>query len=297
MTTTRSASSSASSWSCVTKTVVWPVRSWIRAASGADPCAPARRARRTARRATGRAARPRARGRAPRAGAGRRKAARGSAFRGRPAGRARAVRATRLLDLGLGGPLAALAHRQTEGDVVGHGHVAEQGVVLEHEADIAPAATARETRPRRRTAPCPRSAKSKPAGSRSSVVLPEPDGPSRARNSPERISSDVVQRRESGRIPCDVLNANFHIDGVTFQCRAAGSDLGMRHSSSDLTTSVTRASRASSEATAKAANEIIFVVEDLDLQRHGVRQPRIWPETTETAPNSPMARALQSRTP
>ena len=38
----------------------------------------------------------------------------------------------------------------------------------------------------------------------------------------------------------------------------------------DLTTSVTRASRASSEATAKARGEVVLVVENLDMQRHGV---------------------------
>ena len=38
---------------------------------------------------------------------------------------------------------------------------------------------------------------------------------------------------------------------------------------------------------------IVFVVQDLDLQRHGVGKARTWPDTTATAPNSPMARALQ----
>ena len=37
----------------------------------------------------------------------------------------------------------------------------------------------------------PASGVSKPAISRMSVVLPQPDGPSRAKNSPEPISSDT----------------------------------------------------------------------------------------------------------
>ena len=78
------------------------------------------------------------------------------------------------------GALAPRPHPQAEGDVVEHGHVAEQRVVLEDEADMALAHGAGAWRPRRRTARAPASACSSPAMMRSSVVLPEPDGPSSA---------------------------------------------------------------------------------------------------------------------
>ncbi len=83
--------------------------------------------------------------------------------------------------------------------------VREEGVVLEHHPDAAPLRAA-PTRPRRR--PCspairtvPASGVSKPAIRRSSVVLPQPDGPSRATTSPCSTHSDVpvdgVRRRRS----------------------------------------------------------------------------------------------------
>ena len=52
--------------------------------------------------------------------------------------------------------------------------------------------------------------------------------------------------------------------------RAAESSSPKRHSRIDLTTSVTSASSASSEATANAAGPLIVVVENLDMQRHRV---------------------------
>ena len=82
-------------------------------------------------------------------------------------------------------------HPQRELDVVRDAHVAEQGVVLEHEADPAVAggdaghvpAVQRDTRPW--------SISTRPAMARSSVLLPLPDGPSSTRNSPCSISSET----------------------------------------------------------------------------------------------------------
>ena len=107
------------------------------AASGAPPAASARaacgRARRTARRAAAAAAETRWRGRAPRAAAGRPRAA---------CGRRSAM--PRELDhlQGFGHPLGDLRlchapHGQRIGDVAGDAHMREQGIVLEHHADVA----------------------------------------------------------------------------------------------------------------------------------------------------------------
>ena len=131
---------------------------------------------------------------------------------------------------------------------------------------------------------------------RSSVVLPEPDGPSSASNSPLRdLEIDVVERREGAELLDDVLDFDGHLDSPSVP---GGSPLRRRrHSRTVFTTSVIRASIASSEATANGADELIFVVENLDCSGMVLVSPRMWPDTTDTAPNSPIARALHSSTP
>ena len=78
---------------------------------------------------------------------------------------------------------------QPVGDVVQRGHVREQAVGLEDDADVALVAGMRvmslpSTRIR------PESSSSSPASARSAVVFPQPEGPSRATSSPGAISSD-----------------------------------------------------------------------------------------------------------
>ena len=158
-------------------------------------------------------------------------------------------------------------HRQAEGDVVEDRHVPEQGVVLEDEADLALAHMAARSRPRRRRGSLPPSGVSSPAMMRSSVVLPEPDGPSRATSSPAgTVEADVLQGGEAAELLADIFDLDAHI--VTFRWHQdRGSSLAVRpssiasccrtfHSTTVLTTRVTRASRASSEATAKAAAKL-----------------------------------------
>ena len=74
-------------------------------------------------------------------------------------------------------------HGQRIGNVAGDAHVREQGIVLEHHADVALCGIAiRDIRPSTRMRP--ESAVSKPAITLSSVVLPEPLGPRMVTNSP-----------------------------------------------------------------------------------------------------------------
>ena len=61
-----------------------------------------------------------------------------------------------LLDLAPRPGARARPHAQAERDVLEHGHVAEQRVVLEHEADARGRARCARWRPRRRTSTCPR---------------------------------------------------------------------------------------------------------------------------------------------
>ena len=110
---------------------------------------------------------------------------------------------------------------------------------------------------------------------RSSVVLPEPDGPSSATSRPGRhVEIDVVQRGEfaealgdSARCRCSCVLLRS-----IARCAPRGEFAAGAIPAALLTTSVTRASSASSEATANAADEVVFVVQDLDVQRHGVGQ-------------------------
>jgi hypothetical protein len=91
---------------------------------------------------------------------------------------------------------------QAEGDVVGHAQVRKQGVVLEHHADAArsggSAAGAADTWP---LSGSPRRTGSKPAMARSTVVLPQPEGPSRQPMRPASSSreSDRSSPRRCGR--------------------------------------------------------------------------------------------------
>ena len=85
------------------------------------------------------------------------------------------------------GRCGARPHAQAEGDVLAHGHVPEQRVVLEHEAHAGARCTRRLGDVLAVEADAaPRSGRSSPAMMRSSVVLPEPDGPSSATSSPVR---------------------------------------------------------------------------------------------------------------
>ena len=77
---------------------------------------------------------------------------------------------------------------QAIGDVAGDGEVGKHRIVLEHHADVAqmrPAAGRCAASPKRIS---PSSSSQKPAIMRSSVVLPQPDGPSSVKNSPSPTS-------------------------------------------------------------------------------------------------------------
>jgi len=69
------------------------------------------------------------------------------------------------------------------------------------------------------------------------------------------------------------------------------------HSSVVFSRSVTRASSASTDATAKAPG-MLYSWNSFSTRSGMVSVcPAMWPETTYTAPNSPMARALHRMTP
>ena len=149
------------------------------------------------------------------------------------------------VDFRLGDALPALAHAQAEGDVLEHAHMPEQRIMLEHEADVALADAARQRVLSVEMRPDPRSGHSRPAMMRSSVVLPEPEGPSSATSSPEStVEVDAGKRREGAEALGDIEELDLH--------GRPHSEWAYR-SSTAFAIKVTSASSASSDATANAA--------------------------------------------
>src|SRR6202023_2301862 len=103
------------------------------------------------------------------------------------------------------------------------------------------------------------SGQSRPAMMRNSVVLPEPDGPSRATSSPERISrstwSRAVKAPKRRLTSCSVIfmDSLLHRAGLE---RDFGDQRDQREQ---------RQQRGHRER----GRELIFVVEHFDMQRHG----------------------------
>ena len=96
-------------------------------------------------------------------------------------------------DLGARRTRCSRTRVEAEGDIVGHGHMLEQRVVLENEAD--PPLPHGELR-RVDVAKIHGAAVGvfNPAMTRSSVVLPEPEGPSSATSSPGAMSSETSRK-------------------------------------------------------------------------------------------------------
>ena len=134
--------------------------------------------------------------------------------------------------------------------------------MLEHEADMALAGAVRRAHPRRRTETSPAVGQSSPAMIRSSVVLPEPDGPSSATNSP------VATFRST---PSSAMNVpNFLHDILDFNATRGYSPLvqtpledGFHHQRDQRQHRQQRGDR-------ERRHELIFVVEHFHMQRHGV---------------------------
>ena len=110
---------------------------------------------------------------------------------------------------------------------------------------------------------------------RSSVVLPEPDGPSSASSSPARCRGrDVIAA------PCSAEGLGRRLErmsecaavlGVSAVGRAASSS-PCRHSRTDLSDERDEGEAGQQRGDGEGGDEVVFIVEDLDVQRHGVGQ-------------------------
>jgi hypothetical protein len=92
--------------------------------------------------------------------------------------------------------------------------VREQRIVLEHGVDVAPVGRHALGGLPEDLDMAPRSAARSPAISRRQVVLPEPDGPSMAKNSPSAISRSTPSTARTGsEMARDVLEATAAVMG------------------------------------------------------------------------------------
>src|SRR6185295_5516050 len=114
------------------------------------------------------------------------------------------------------------------------------------------------------------------------------------------MKAHVIQNGERAESFGDVIDLNTH-DGLPGWAFHAGSwvdrDGADFRSMTVFTMSVTIANNVRSEATANAPTALYSLYRISTCNGIVLVSPRIWPDTTETAPNSPIARALQSITP
>ena len=106
---------------------------------------------------------------------------------------------------------------------------------------------------------------------RSSVVFPEPDGPSSATSSPVGIFRvDVIERGKLSEFL--VIFCASMLMGLLFSVPARRFRQLAPRSPFDtvFTTSVTSASKRQQRRHRERGGELIFVVENLDVQRHGI---------------------------
>ena len=128
---------------------------------------------------------------------------------------------------------AGAARLQPEGHVLVDGHVRIERVALEHHGDAALGRLRRRSRSAPSMAIVPSVTSSRPAIIRSSVDLPQPDGPTKTQNSPSRDGEvDAVQDRDR-RSSC----------GLPVSSRSAMTFLHRRSSRSPNSTSSSPSSR------------------------------------------------------
>src|SRR5258705_6311835 len=113
---------------------------------------------------------------------------------------------------------------------------------------------------------------SKPAITRNSVVLPEPDGPSKAINSPSLMSR--LTPRKAPVLPKSFAISTTRIcNRASSHARWAGQGLAVVHFKQRLREQRDERQKRQQRRHGESRGEIVFVVEDFDLQRHGVGEP------------------------
>src|SRR3989442_9958575 len=190
------------------------------------------------------------------------------------------------------------AHAQPEGDVLEHGEVPEERVVLEDEAHV--------TLGRRRVghvlvgvADGARVGDLQAGDDAEQRRLPRAGGAEeRQQRAARHLEAHLVESDERPEGLRHALDRDAHASPRWVRSRAASArSRRVFHSSAVFTNSVTSASMASTDDSAKAPGRL-YSWKSFSTRRGMVSVfPAMWPETTYTAPNSPIARALQRITP
>src|SRR5690606_33402822 len=181
-----------------------------------------------------------------------------------------------------------------KGHVVEHLHVFEQGVVLEHKTHLAfPHMGSRCIFALQQYAAAVglfQASDNAQQGGFAATGWPQ----QRHQFPGGKIQGDVIQRHKAAELFVNIVDLNAHDEASRV---ADSSDCSTRCSTHTLITKVNNASRASREATAKAAANWYSLYRISTCSGMVLVSPRILPDTTDTAPNSPMARALHRITP
>src|SRR5690606_8338520 len=111
---------------------------------------------------------------------------------------------------------------------------------------------------------------SSPAMRRSSVVLPEPEGPSRAISSPERISSETSW--SAGKVSNSLRTlVTRTCMGSILSMSAGGGEFGaVAHFKERLQRQRHQRKAGQQRGDREGAGGVVVVVKDLDMQGHGV---------------------------
>src|SRR5262249_26753792 len=112
------------------------------------------------------------------------------------------------------------------------------------------------------------------------------------------VETDIVESQEAPEPLHDVLDGDAHASPPAFSRRSfSARSRRVFHSSVVFTRSVTSASSARIDATANAPG-MLYSWNSFSTRSGMVSVwPAMWPDTTYTAPNSPIARALHRMTP
>src|SRR5262249_27454606 len=185
-----------------------------------------------------------------------------------------------------------VAHAEPERDVLEDRQVTEERVVLEHEADV-PLADRGVGDVLLVVEDRARVGHVEPRDDAEEGRLPGARRPEqREQLAAGDLEAHVVQRDERAERLRKMPDRDAH-----WRRSASARSRRVFHSSAVFTKSVTSASMASTDATANAPGRL-YSWKSFSTRSGMVSVfPAMWPETTYTAPNSPIARALQRITP
>src|SRR4051794_40253546 len=119
---------------------------------------------------------------------------------------------------------------------------------------------------------CPRSGISSPAITRSSVVLPDPDGPRSARSSPARTSSDTPRRAAVSPNSLAIPATRMSMPVPRSMGRSSGESIAVSPLEERLGCQGDNGQKSEERSDGEGRDEVVLIVENLNVERHGVGQ-------------------------